>query len=329
MHETFDLSGLQELVDGVLDGAVIVDNEAKPLFWNGLLPPIFDTKRRRFARRAEEEKLSAFGILKERTGSEMPWSTMVKEALSSGTAKRFAEMELHLGPDTLKTVWCSLAPIGQLVLITIRDVSGEAHVQDEFRRLLDAERKRGAMLEREVQRRTKDLEAALEQVTALARTDGLTSLLNRRAFQNGVEERLKLAKRQHHDAAFVIADLDFFKSVNDDFGHDAGDKVLIAVAQALLSAVRETDLVARLGGEEFGIFLTDTELDAAPVVAERMRAAVATVKVPGSKNRSMTGSFGVSFYTQKESFTDLYNQADRRLYTAKKEGRNRVVWKDD
>jgi diguanylate cyclase (GGDEF)-like protein len=158
-------------------------------------------------------------------------------------------------------------------------------------------------------------------------TDELTQLSNRRYFMETLETELRRAERFDEPLALVFADLDDFKRVNDRFGHQVGDDVLRAFADVVRRRVREIDLGARLGGEEFAVLLPETDLGGAEALAESLRNAVASlvVKVDSDRSVSVTASFGVAAYPQTHSADELMTAADLALYRAKREGKNRVV----
>jgi diguanylate cyclase (GGDEF)-like protein len=157
-----------------------------------------------------------------------------------------------------------------------------------------------------------------------AATDSLTGLPNRRALQDTLRRMVAQAGRSVTPLSAVALDLDHFKQINDRFGHDKGDDVLAAVGRLLADTVRESDFAARAGGEEFCMLLPDTDLDGALAVAEKLRAAIAHVEVPGVATR-ITGSFGVaSLPLHAIDAPTLLRKADRALYVAKQQGRDRV-----
>jgi diguanylate cyclase (GGDEF)-like protein len=161
-----------------------------------------------------------------------------------------------------------------------------------------------------------------------ARTDALTGLDNRRALLERGPLELKRASRARVPVSLVMCDIDHFKSINDRHGHEAGDAVLRAVAGRLRTALRETDVLGRWGGEEFLAVLVDAESERAAEIAERMRAAVAASPVEAITERA-TISLGVSTEPRVETVASaweaLIKEADANLYRAKSEGRNRVV----
>ena len=167
--------------------------------------------------------------------------------------------------------------------------------------------------------RVDELNRALSK---MATTDPLTGLNNRRAFDHSLELELAVVARRGTPLSLLMLDVDHFKQINDTFGHDAGDKVLVAIAQALSGCARVIDVVARVGGEEFAVILPNTDAQGAHEVAERMRIAVAQ---SGSLVQPTTVSIGAATLQDKEDALGLYARADEALYAAKASGRNRVV----
>ncbi len=165
-----------------------------------------------------------------------------------------------------------------------------------------------------------------EEVEKLSIADGLTSTLLRRYFIERFEEEIKRAKESKAPLAFIMADLDDFKKCNDAFGHLVGDVVLKEVASLLKSNVREIDLVSRLGGEEFGALLPESGKDGALQVANRMRKAIAEYAIKAyDETVNITISMGISAYPEDgKTVEDIMEKADRALYKAKAEGKDRV-----
>ncbi|HUR15111.1 MAG TPA: GGDEF domain-containing protein [Mycobacteriales bacterium] len=168
--------------------------------------------------------------------------------------------------------------------------------------------------------------AALVGVLAdSARTDALTGLKNRRAFEETLAVELERAARTGETVALVIGDLDHFKAINDDFGHPTGDEVLRRAAKAVEGAVRRVDVPFRIGGEEFAVIVPATDLPSAHLLAERVREAVAAEFTTGGP-REVTMSVGVAAYPEHgPDAVSLMAHADNACYQAKARGRNRSV----
>ena len=166
----------------------------------------------------------------------------------------------------------------------------------------------------------------IEEVSRRARTDQLTGLNNRRHFDEELGRVLAECDRFGGSVALVVADIDFFKKVNDTYGHEGGDAVLRQVAQTFQEGVRQVDICARYGGEEIAVLLRQTGIDGGREFAERLRKAIETRGIRFSgREIPVTASFGVSCYPDAARTHDaLFPSADRALYQAKAEGRNRV-----
>ncbi len=168
----------------------------------------------------------------------------------------------------------------------------------------------------------------LEEYKRIANTDPLTQLSNRRAFDAALDKLFADPKRTDY-SALILADIDHFKRINDTFGHPVGDRILSIVAGVLKASLRPDALLARTGGEEFAIILTETSLEVAEAVAERIRATIAATPLRNRRTSidygSVTVSLGLCMGTDSCGPESLYNNADLALYSAKKSGRNRVV----
>jgi len=165
--------------------------------------------------------------------------------------------------------------------------------------------------------------SARDQMPTLASTDHLTGLWNRRAFQERLAAELERARRYDRPLALVMLDIDHFKRINDVHGHPVGDRVLIEVASRIFSTVREGEVVARVGGEEFAWILPETDGDGAVAAAERVRAAISAQTFTGVGR--LTISLGVCDLDEGETASELVRLADRALYRAKAGGRDRVA----
>lgn len=171
------------------------------------------------------------------------------------------------------------------------------------------------------------LALAHRELMVIASTDSLTQCLNRRAFTSLVDGYLtSLRQGEPRDGTLLIIDVDFFKSVNDRFGHDKGDEALQLVAAAIRGMLRERDLVARMGGEEFSVFLPGVAPPEALAVGERIRRSIEAVPLNvGNQTYGVTASIGGVAFPHPVPFVDLYRAADRQLYLAKSRGRNQVL----
>jgi diguanylate cyclase (GGDEF)-like protein len=185
---------------------------------------------------------------------------------------------------------------------------------------------------------SKQSSITLQRANAYAETlkhatmDALTGLNNRRQLEHRIKQEIANAKRQSLPLCAIMMDVDFFKNVNDTYGHIAGDAVLKELAEIIKKTIRESDIAARYGGEEFSILLPMTTMKDAACVAERLRSAVerTTINCLNEKGEiatslNITISIGVYQYKETDSDKELYEKADKGLYKAKSTGRNKVV----
>lgn len=163
-----------------------------------------------------------------------------------------------------------------------------------------------------------------EELKTASRVDGLTGLYNRRYWQERFDEVFKLSKRREKPSTAMMLDIDHFKRINDTYGHQAGDKVIKMLAALIKRCIRETDLAGRYGGEEFAIILTDSALDNAKVVAERIRQFAQRLEVEHEgKTIRFTISLGLAeFDSNIKGAMGWLELADQALYEAKQNGRN-------
>ncbi|MFO7971929.1 MAG: diguanylate cyclase, partial [Desulfobacterales bacterium] len=173
-----------------------------------------------------------------------------------------------------------------------------------------------------------------KRILQLASTDSLTGILNRRAFMERLKAELERAEREHTSLYIIMADIDHFKSVNDEHGHQAGDRVLQEFSRRLMKLERPYDFLGRYGGEEFIACLPNTNEEQTLSIAERLRRGVEEMVVSrsGGANITITASLGTASYraeTGKDDVDRIIKRADDALYKAKRDGRNRVrAWKD-
>jgi diguanylate cyclase (GGDEF)-like protein len=176
----------------------------------------------------------------------------------------------------------------------------------------------------------RERDRALTELRRLSVTDQLTGALNRRGFLERAATSIAQGRRSGVHASVIMMDIDHFKKVNDAYGHAAGDDVLRSSAEVLLATMRRGDLLGRMGGEEFAVFLHDTTADAAARIAERLRLQVRnSVQHPGGVRNSVTVSGGVApvsnAFEPEAALSVALTRADEALYEAKSAGRDRVV----
>ncbi|GAA5316842.1 MAG: diguanylate cyclase [Candidatus Pelagadaptatus aseana] len=181
------------------------------------------------------------------------------------------------------------------------------------------------LLEQEVKARTRELEQAKFKAEQEARTDPLTGILNRRSFVHDATLRLKLADRKQQTSSLLLFDLDYFKSINDRFGHSVGDEVLCRFAETVSLVVRETDVFGRLGGEEFVLLVSETA-ESAKALAKRLQEDISTIHLSSlDQPLELTASIGLVRCDGSTDINDLMHRADQAMYEAKAQGRNLVV----
>lgn len=169
-----------------------------------------------------------------------------------------------------------------------------------------------------------------KQFKQMAETDSLTGCSNRRAFMQYLDLEVDRSSRHGVETAAIMLDLDHFKKINDTYGHAAGDRVLIETVRTIQNCLRPRDMLGRLGGEEFGVLLHETDLVEASDMAEKIRAAMeqTTIELPGGERLNVTASMGVSNVCEilgQDSPETVLQAADEALYFAKQSGRNQVI----
>ncbi len=172
-----------------------------------------------------------------------------------------------------------------------------------------------------------ELRQSLAELSSLVRTDPLTGLANYRYFCSALEQEMERTQRSGQPTTLIMLDIDHFKKVNDQWGHDVGNQALIHIAGLMRQTVRKLDMPCRYGGEEFSIILPNTELAASIPVAERLRRTIAESPLSvDDKPLHLTASLGIDSYLLGDdaSLNELVQRADHYLYQAKQEGRNQV-----
>lgn len=244
----------------------------------------------------------------------LPW----KLAFTNRESATGALFDFDISDTERRTLVVNASPIFgpkggvQGVLTSVEDVTPLERKKRELSVTLD-----------QLRTKSEQIRQQNEELEKLATTDPLTDCLNRRSFFTSFEEHWARAVDGKLPISGIMVDIDFFKSINDDYGHSVGDDVLRGIAATLRDSVRLGDLVCRYGGEEFCVLLPHTDIDTATAIGEKIRLAVAAAEFP---QLSVTASLGVSSITlgPKEPH-DMLDQADKCLYVAKRNGRNQVV----
>ncbi len=167
-----------------------------------------------------------------------------------------------------------------------------------------------------------------QQALNLALHDPLTGVYNRLAMDNMVAREIELSQRNDTPLAMIALDIDFFKRVNDNYGHAFGDHVLKQLTECIKQQIRSTDAIFRYGGEEFNLLLNNTNLRGAQELAERVRKTIEqTPFTLDGVTINVTASMGISFFKENDSARDLFKRADDALYQAKASGRNKIISK--
>lgn len=164
------------------------------------------------------------------------------------------------------------------------------------------------------------------QLHAMASKDPMTNIYNTRMYYSVGEQIIKLAHRNKHPLSALFIDIDHFKEINDRYGHDIGDKVLIQTAKTVNTILRDSDIFARIGGEEFAVLLPETDLQGAYKIAEKIRQGIESMRCEDQHPElSITASIGVGTLCESDSnLDDIKNRTDQAMYTAKHLGRNRT-----
>ncbi len=237
-------------------------------------------------------------------------------------------------PDASSSIferyWWQILLGGSLIILQGLLISALIFALRSRRVTLDALHDERNQLEARVLQRTQELMEANTKLEQLATTDPLTGIGNRRRMTEQINRELDRVRRLGHPLSLLMADIDHFKNVNDQYGHEAGDRVIIAVAKALAEGVRNIDMASRFGGEEFVLLMPETSIEVATSAAERLRQHIAELEVLGDKGESIRFTISIGVATALAGNTmdtpsTLVSRADKALYQAKDAGRNRVV----
>jgi len=291
---------LKDAVDEHIgDAGTLTDQESRDLY------------QRFFDREKDQAAMFEMRQDLKRILSEVISFTNIGATASKGSSEQLSNIIDKLHPDMTRDEIHSV----------IEEVLTEARMSMSTSEVL-SERLSSTMAE--IQDMKKDLDDAKRE----AKTDTLTKLANRKAFDSVLEKATTDADSSGTEVCLIFSDLDLFKKINDAHGYMVGDQVLKVVANSLKGAVKGRDLVARYGGEEFAIILLNTSLENAIKVAENIRAEIAAKRIQRRDSReplgTITMSFGVARYYPSEGEDSFLQRADRALYMSKRKGRNAV-----
>ncbi len=282
------------VLTGALDAIVMIDGHGKVTFWNKAAERIFQYSENEMLGENPHDVIMPSVFYKDHKKAyshfqETGKGGIIDKTIELSALKKNGEefpIELSLSAVQIKEQWCAIA--------VIRDISER-----------------------------KQMEAEL---TRLATTDPLTGVDNRRSFMEKADHEIRRAQRYGVTLAMILMDIDFFKKINDQYGHQAGDIVLQKMAQAVKSALRDSDIFGRIGGEEFAIILIETEQQTALRTAERLRSLIETLNINTVKEAvQITVSIGLTFFKDGDDISTLSKRSDEALYTAKRNGRNQIV----
>lgn len=223
-----------------------------------------------------------------------------------------------------------LEPLKQLIGIRLAGISQQIHanaIQEQVERDKAQKEMRGLMQKvRDMESETLELQSRLEMALRRATRDPLTNLPNRMALEDRLTDEIARSRRHGSPLSMAIWDIDFFKNINDSYGHKSGDKALIIIAKLLSSQCRATDFVSRFGGEEFVMLLPETDAASALILADKIRETVQNCGFMANGNKvSITLSCGIASYIEGDGSESLFERADSALYKAKQSGRNQCV----
>lgn len=243
------------------------------------------------------------------------WETIARNYVELGLAKGPVELDRFLYQRKVETDHGPLYPILAGAFLTLLVVAGIAlrfaHLTQRLRQ--EIERRRQA---------EQELRSSNHLLEELANTDRLTGQWTRRKFEEVAQQEINRAERYGLALSLIFFDIDHFKLINDQHGHEVGDQVLSGVAQRIKAQLRQSDSMCRWGGEEFIIFMPHTDLKHACAIAEKLRARLAAEPLAGQW--TVTASFGVAQWRPGQTLSELVDSADQMLYRAKHCGRNRV-----
>ena len=313
-----------------LDAGVTIDN------WGGMLNQISDVASQ-VQTKINRERLDIEGFLKQVTGRLKDLDSYIL-----GSKEQHAEAWMHgkaLG-DAVKSEMQNLVSnandAADLSVLKEQIQTRLAKIEENVNGFRETEKVQHSGADEDVQRlmarlnelesESQNLKARVQKERMQAQIDALTGIANRLGYDHRVAQEYARFKRFNNPLCLVVWDVDFFKRINDDYGHAAGDKALKTIAKLLADNIRETDYLARYGGEEFVLIMPGANKAAAKVVAEKLRQ---TVEDSGFHFKgdpvSITISAGIAEFQKDDTTGSVFERADKALYSAKESGRNKVV----
>jgi diguanylate cyclase len=293
------------VLDYVHLGAMVLDREMRVLFWNACLEEWTGIARQELLGRDVRERLPQLWQPRYAARLLDLFDNGAPAVFSSQLHPHFVPAPLRSGRLRVQHTTAVAVPTdggGYHALLTLQDVTGLTDAMAALKRARDEARQR-------------------------ASTDALTGVASRAHFLDGAARALSLARRYHRDLSLLMLDLDRFKSVNDTYGHAAGDATLVALVRIGSHSLREGDVIGRIGGDEFAVLLPETAAPLASQVASRLRDALVASGVDWEGRRlPLELSVGVATLCPEDDSIDaLLGRADQALYEAKRQGRNCVV----
>jgi diguanylate cyclase (GGDEF)-like protein/PAS domain S-box-containing protein len=308
-------------LDTLAEGVLLVDDKNRILLANNSFSKsVGKNEKELIGKKAS----SLEWVLPDDNNTEFPWDVSAR----LGTPQTGSQIKATHSDGKSRTYMVNCAPIldekgkGRGVMATFDDVTKLEQKNDELQKMLGL-----------LQESREEITQQNEELQVLATRDSLTNCLNRRSFFDIYDNEYESAKQEERNFSCIMADIDFFKSINDSYGHAVGDDVIEQVASSLQSTMRATDSICRYGGEEFCIALPGVSLKQAIRTAERARAFIESLRFSSnsdSKDIAITASFGVATMdSSTNDLSDLIDQSDKALYYSKNTGRNRVAaWPD-
>ena len=283
----------------------------------GLHPAVLSPEFQPDGRRSDEKSMEMDGLARRNGFHRFEWTHRKLDGEEFPVEVSLTHVTLE-GRPVLLVVWHDLTERKAAE----REIQRANEALLTQQALLDARLAETAEMNVVLEAQRYQLERANERLEALATTDGLTGVLNHRAFQDRLQAEIERARQTGEPLSLALLDVDRFKVFNDDHGHQAGDEALRSVAAALGGAARKIDVVARYGGEEFAVILVGAASSAAFEAVERLRKAVARITL---ETGAVTASFGVASLGVSTRREELIEAADRAMYLSKRGGRNRTT----